>query len=405
MEAPAIGRASPPEGTPQGGTAPAFRPFLRPLLLLTGIFTLNFVSRVVLAPLLPAIERDLSIGHAAAGGLFFFISMGYCVGLLTSGSVSARLTHRRTVALSSVAVGAALCLIALSNGLLGIRGGMTLLGAAAGLYLPSGVATITNLVPTATWGRALAIHELAPNLSFAAAPLLAEALLAWMPWRGCLVAIGLVAMSWGALYLRFGSGGSFPGAPSNWRSLRPLLRQRPFWVLMALFTLALGMSLGVYAMLPLYLVAELEFARPAANSLVAASRLSGLVMLFASGWLADRLGARRTLMLVFSATGALTVLLGVLPAPWVLPVVLLQPTLVVCFFPVGFAALSQLGPQAVAFVVPLAILAGAGGVPAAMGWIATQSGFAAAMVSVGALTLAGVLVARGLPRHAGGGGS
>ena len=392
----------PSEDTPQGNPPTPSRPFLWPLLLLTGIFTLNFVSRVVLAPLLPAIERDLTIGHAAAGGLFFFISLGYCVGLLTSGSVSARLTHRRTVALSSVAVGAALWLVALSDGLFGIRLGMALLGAAAGLYLPSGVATITNLVPKPNWGRALAIHELAPNLSFAAAPLLAEALLAWMPWRSALASLGLVAIVGGALYLRLGSGGNFLGAPSNWRSLRPLLRQRSFWILMILFTLALGMSLGVYAMLPLYLVTELNYARPAANSLVAASRLSGLVMLFASGWLADRLGARRTLMLVFSVTSALTMLLGVLPPPWILPVVLLQPMLAVCFFPVGFAALSQLSPQAVAFVVPLAILAGAGGVPAAMGWIATQSGFATAMVLVGALTLAGALAARGLPPHGAG---
>ena len=393
----------PSEDTPRGNPAPPPRPFLQPLLLLTGVFTLNFVSRVVLAPLLPAIERDLSIGHAAAGGLFFFISLGYCVGLLASGSISARLTHRRTVALSSVAVGGALCLVALSAGLFGIRVGMALLGAAAGLYLPSGIATITNLVPQPNWGRALAIHELAPNVSFFAAPLLAEALLAWMTWRSALASLGLVAIVGGALYLRLGSGGDFPGAPSNWRSLRPLLRQRSFWLLMVLFTLALGMSLGVYAMLPLYLVTEMDYARPAANSLVAASRLSGLVMLFASGWLADRLGARRALMLVFSATGALTILLGVLPPPWVVPAVLLQPMLVVCFFPVGFTALSQLGPQAVAFVVPLAILAGAGGVPAAMGWIASQSGFAAAMVGVGVLTLAGALVARGLPPHGAGG--
>lgn len=382
---------------PRDGPAPPLRPFLRPLLLLTGIFTLNFVSRVILAPLMPAIERDLAIGHAAAGGLFFFISLGYCLGLLTSGSVSARLTHRRTVALSSAAVGGALCLIALSSGLLGIRLGMALLGAAAGLYLPSGVATITRLVPTPNWGRALAIHELAPNLSFAAAPLLAEALLAWMPWRGALAVLGVAACLGGTLYLRFGSGGEFPGAPSSWRSLRPLLRQRSFWVLMVLFTLALGMSLGVYAMLPLYLVTELDYARPAANSLVAASRVSGLAMLFASGWIADRLGARRALVLVFSATGALTVLLGVISPPWALPVVLLQPMLVVCFFPVGFAALSALGPQSVAFVVPLAIVAGGGGVPAAMGWIATQRGFDTAMVAVGVLTLAGALVARGLP--------
>ncbi|MEK7375343.1 MAG: hypothetical protein AABZ85_10015, partial [Thermodesulfobacteriota bacterium] len=45
--------------------------------LLTGIFLLNFLSRVVLAPLLPVIEKELSLGHTAAGAFFMMIALGY----------------------------------------------------------------------------------------------------------------------------------------------------------------------------------------------------------------------------------------------------------------------------------------------------------------------------------------
>ena len=38
---------------------PGFSSYLVPLLLLTTIFFLNFVSRITLAPLLPSIEEDL----------------------------------------------------------------------------------------------------------------------------------------------------------------------------------------------------------------------------------------------------------------------------------------------------------------------------------------------------------
>ena len=47
------------------------------LLLMTGVFYLNFISRIILTPLMPTIERELEIGHAEAGSLFFLISLGY----------------------------------------------------------------------------------------------------------------------------------------------------------------------------------------------------------------------------------------------------------------------------------------------------------------------------------------
>ena len=73
------------------------------LSLLTGIFFLNILLRVVLAPLLPVIEKDLGIGHAVAGGFFMMIALGYATGLFGSGFVSAHLTHRRTIVIAAVA--------------------------------------------------------------------------------------------------------------------------------------------------------------------------------------------------------------------------------------------------------------------------------------------------------------
>jgi NNP family nitrate/nitrite transporter-like MFS transporter len=47
-----------------------------------------------------------------------------------------------------------------------IQCGLVVLGFAAGFYLPSAIATITSLVDKRHWGKAIAIHELAPNLAF-----------------------------------------------------------------------------------------------------------------------------------------------------------------------------------------------------------------------------------------------
>ena len=118
---------------------------LGPLLYLTGIFWLNFMARVVLAPLMPPIEKNLGISHTEAGSLFLFISIGYFSGILGSGFISANLTHRKTIVLSVWVLGIALVGVSLSPGLWAIRAGLCILGIGAGVYLPSGIATITAL--------------------------------------------------------------------------------------------------------------------------------------------------------------------------------------------------------------------------------------------------------------------
>jgi NNP family nitrate/nitrite transporter-like MFS transporter len=361
------------------------------------MFFLNFVGRVVFAPLLPAVVEDLGIPHAQAGGLFLFISAGYCAGLLGSGLVSSRLGHRHTVAASAAGAGAALLGVALAGDLAGIRAGLFALGGAAGLYLPSGIATLTSLVRPTAQGRALAVHEMAPNVGFVTAPLLAEAFLYRLPWRAAPGVLGAIALLAALAFLWRGRGGGFRGEVPSPRTVRLLAREPSFWLLMALFALGIGASMGIYAVLPLYLVAERGLEREWVNALVAVSRLLGLVGAFGAGWASDRLGPVGALRGVFLATGALTVLLGILPGTWVSAAVLLQPLAAVCFFPPAFAALSRLGPPAVrnvavSLTVPVAFLLGGGAVPAAIAWSGGAGSFAAGMVGFGLLALSASLV-------------
>ena len=60
----------------------SFRSHIGPILFLAGIFFLNFLGRIILAPLLPTIEKDLGLGHSEAGSLFLLISLGYFIALL-----------------------------------------------------------------------------------------------------------------------------------------------------------------------------------------------------------------------------------------------------------------------------------------------------------------------------------
>jgi len=371
---------------------------MSPLLFLVGIFFLNFLARIILSPLMPAVEKDLKIGHDQAGSLFLIISLGYCVGLLASGFITSRLCHRKTIFLSSIAVGFGLMIVSVSHNLWAIRSGLIFIGVAAGFYLPSGIATLTELVRPEHWGKAIAIHELAPNLGFVIAPLLAEALLGLFSWRGGLFLTGIGSMTAGMIFIFWGKGGAFPGEAPDSKTLRSLLVEPSFWIMIALFSLGIGASLGVYAMMPLYLVTERGMDRTWANMLVGFSRVLTMGSAILTGWVTDRIGPQKTLMGVFLASGVVTILVGLMPGLWIIPTVFLQAMLATAFFPAGFAALYKIGSGrirnvAVSLTVPFGFLLGGGAIAAGIGIIGEMRSFALGIILFGGLLFVGVFLA------------
>jgi len=382
--------------TPQH--ANGFKAHLFPILFLASIFFLNFLSRIILAPLLPTIEQDLGISHGEAGSLFLLISVGYFVALLASGFVSARILHRRTIVLSAVALGIALYLTAFSRGLFGMRTSLILVGMAAGLYLPSGIASITRLVDARHWGKALSIHEVAPNLAFVAAPLLAEFMLGWISWRSVLIVLGSLTLVLSVAFSRFGRGGDFPGSAPGFGACKTLFRLPAFWIMTVLFMVGISSTMGIYTMLPLFLVTEHGMDRSVANELIGLSRVLSIAMALLAGVVNDRLGSKHTLMIVLFLTGTMTILLGLMPGSWVILLVFLQPLTAVSFFPPAFALLSAVGPSdvrnvSVSLAVPAGFMVGGGVMPLFIGFMGDRGSFAGGIVIVGGLILTGVLLA------------
>lgn len=382
-----------PSGRPRD-----FWPHVGPVLFLAAIFFVNFTARIILAPFLPTIEKELSISHGQAGFFFFLIATGYLTALVSSGFISSRFTHRVTIITSCACVGLALLGIAFAGSLWAMRAGLFALGLAAGLYIPSAIATITALVDSRHWGKAIAVHELAPNLAFLGAPLLAEFFLTWSTWRAALAVLGVVSILLSAVFGRCGRGGEFPGESPASSVFRLLLRTPSFWLMLLLFGLGISSTLGVYAMIPLYLVSERGLERGWTNTILALSRISGPFFGLLGGWVSDRLGPGRTMAGSLLFTGLATLLLGPADASWLVLFVFLQPLLAVWFFPAGFAALSMITPAAarnlaVSFAVPFGFVLGGGVIPTFIGFMGDVGSFAVGFTLTGALILSGGIVA------------
>jgi NNP family nitrate/nitrite transporter-like MFS transporter len=371
-----------------------FFPFpLLPLFLLVGIFYVNFICRVAIAPLLPVIKLDLGLGLTKASSLFLLMASGYCIGLFMSGFVTARLSYRLTILLSAGMMGIAMLSLSQTASLGGIYLSLMTAGLAAGLYLPSGIAIITDLVSKEHWGKALAIHELAPNLGFVTAPLLVEAFLRLCSWRSILALMGSCSILIGLIFLFYGRGGDSKGEAPRLRAMRSLFGQPIFWMMTALFSGAIGASFGAYSMMPLFLVSERGMSRELANTLLGLARGIGFLTLFLSGWITDRAGHKQVIVFLMTITGVLVLLVGVIQHPSLVPwLVILQASSAVCTFPAGFALMSaRLSPSlrnlGVSLIIMIGYFLGAGLCPLGMGYVAELFSFSWSFILLGLFCL------------------
>ena len=375
-----------------------FRARAGTVFFLAALFFLNFISRFIFAPLMPFIEQELAITHAQAGSLFLFMSLGFSAALFGSGFVSSHLNHRRTLVISAIAVGLALVGLGLLRSLSLIRLALFVLGLAAGLHIPSALATITAMVRRQDWGKAMGVHSAAPTLGLVIGPLLVAALISSVSWRALIVSLGGLSLFGGMAFLYFGKCGDFPGDAPRPTALKQIIRLPSFWLIIVLFVMALGGSVGIFTVMPLYLITERGFDKIYANTVLGFAQISGFLAALAGGWFADRVGPKRALAILLGVGGLATISLGVSSDRWLLFILFIQPALTGSFAPAGFSALSRIAPPNLRSVlsslaIPVAFFIGVGLFPALFGYLGQTHSFSLGFVLVGSLMLLGPLFA------------
>jgi len=375
-----------------------FTPVLPALALLTTVFLANFLARTMFGPLLLPISEHLGRSLAASANLFVCLAGGYSISVLCAGFVSQRLGHKGTIVASVIGIGIGLLGLAGSDTFTGFSIWITLMGIGAGLYMPSGVVTITEITPSAYWGQAFSIHELAPNLAFIAAPFISELFMKSLGYAALFRLLGTACLILAAVYALRGPRTVRPGMAPVLGNIKTIVARPAFWIMSLLFVLAVGVEMGIYNLVPAFLVMEKGTTREMANIILGCSRTASLVFLPATGWIIRRIGYRRTLALCLLGTGLTTLLAGYGPLWWSVTMLTLQPIFVVCFFPVGFAVLALVCPKAtgdlsVSLTVTCTSIIGAGLIPAVLAWSGERFSFALSFTLFGAALFAVSLMA------------
>ncbi|MFW5747700.1 MAG: MFS transporter [bacterium] len=363
------------------------------VFILSGVLFTNLFSRAIFSPLLIQLKRDLALSNAQAGRMFLFIYIGFGVSLFLSGMAASRINHRGSITLSLLWIAASLVVLSFLENLAVFFVCLVFLGLGSGLYIASGVAVINRLVRPERLGTALAVHEVGPTLSLILAPLAVELFMNFTGWRGILRITAGINVGMAVVYLLFGKKADFPGRTPNFHNIRDVITQRVFWVVMLLFFLAFCAAHGIYNLLPNYLIEEKGIGTDVVNNFVGTSRISGLASIFLSGLLVDRIGIKRTILLIMVVCGIFTILLGLASGPLLIIAMFLQPILITAYFPAGLAAISHMGhPElrniTVSLVMPVALFSGIGAVPALFGYLGDFHLMYAGVAVLGGLMLA-----------------
>ncbi len=369
---------------------------------ITVLFCINYTDRAILGPLLIHLERDLVLDHTQATGLLLFQSTGFAVSIFLSGFAVAKIPPRRIVALSCLGCG--LVLLAMTR--MDSHGAAKLLficlGLATGLYFTAAMATLSSLVERADWSKTVAIHELAPPLSFIASPLLAQAGVSLGGWQAALGGMGALSLLAGLVFLAWGEGGMQLTDPPSLQGVGEALRAPVFRLFAWLFALGVTAEFAPYSVLPLSLTTEHGLGAAEAGSLLSLSRLASPFAVLCGGWLTPRLGCKRTLQLFLAAE---TLSLLALASPW-LPLVIggmvLQPLAPAFAFAAIFLVLANAfppgrQPMLLSISVPVASYCGTGLIPQLLGACGDHFSFSTGFLALGLLYLLSLPLLRFLP--------
>lgn len=311
------------------------------LFLFWSLWFLNFCSRTILPPILPLIEDDFAISHSLAGGLFLFFQVGNVIAVFSSGFLSLRIGYKRSILTGFLLLMASFFALRFAGTYLLFTFCLFFLGLGAGLYLPSAIPLITAVFEREVWGKAVSFHETAAGFNILFMPILAVFALRFFHWRTLFVFISAACLFSVFLWMGF-SPDPRPQKGKKGR-LSKLIRRKDFWIITTLFTACGVASMGIYNIIPLFLVKERGIPMETANTLFGISRIGGFLGTAMIGFVLDRFSVRKILLFILMATGLSTMAAAVSHNLWLLSAMLLiQATFSIVFFPAGFIAVAKL---------------------------------------------------------------
>lgn len=362
------------------------------LLMFWMLWYLAFSIRTVISPLLPLIQSNLSLSQATAGGLYLFLAGGNTFSVLLAGHIALKIGYKRLLLISFLSLSLLLAAFSHVNSYVTISVLLFFMGVASGLYLPCAIPMLTATFERRHWGKAIGFHETAAGFNLLSIPFFVTLLLVAVEWRTIFPLMAAATLLVTAIFWKM-----TPSPPPERKQSVPtstLLRRTDFWVILTLWVCCAMLSIGVYNIIPLFLVNEKGLLLKQANLAFSVSRIGGFAGQTVIGFFLDRYSTRKILLVLMVASGVFTLAVAITETYWIIiTMLLLQATFCVVFYPVGIVAISKVTqPEERAIftgtIMAISGMLSIGLTPFLMGAIADQWSFQVGFVILGLLALA-----------------
>ena len=290
---------------------------------------------------MPLIEDEFAISHAMAGVLFFCFWAGNTISVFYAGFMSLKIGYKRSILLSFYGMTITFILLWFASSYMLFAVFVFLLGLASGLYLPCGIPLITAVFSRDNWGKAISCHETAAGFSMLTVPFFVTFIISIMNWKSVFLIMSGACL---IIAVLFHNASPDPRPEKGEKAdMWNIVHRKDFWIMTALWCSCAIASMGIYNIVPLYLVKERGIQIEAANTIFGISRIGGFIAMISVGFIIDRFNLKKLLLVLILATGISTMAVAVVKIPWLLSVALfLQATVCVVFFPAGLVAISRL---------------------------------------------------------------
>jgi NNP family nitrate/nitrite transporter-like MFS transporter len=246
---------------------------------------LNFTTRSIFSPVLPIVEDEFGITHARATSIFLFSSLGYAPTVFFSSVYARVLGHRKVIVISLLILGLASLAVPFVRVFNLFYAVAFVIGFAGGMYIPSVIPLLTEYYEERNWGKVIAVHDSAGQVSIAATPFVALLILMFFPWRAIFAVLGIGLWCSAALFYLMSTEVHVAGSH---RYFQPgLLKNKPLWAIGIAWMCMAGSTMGTYHVVPLYLTKELGMSVGTANAVFGMSRIGGAIVGISSvpeGW-------------------------------------------------------------------------------------------------------------------------
>ena len=285
----------------------------------------------LLIPLLPLIRTDFGLSYLQSGLLLSAYNITSGLSQFLGGSLGYRVRLQVIATVGLGGVGLTTLAAGLSEAYYPLLGLLIVMGIFSGGYHPASNSMLSTFFDTGKRGKVVGFHMLGGTLGLAIAPIVGGLIADKLNWHFAFVILSFPAILASSLVFsvlkNFGRreqastvGAESHTSPRNDSTAQATKRQtgigqvwRPVIAVVSLTLLSQVLTQAAIAFIPMYFVDKEKIAAVTAAMFVGILRVGGIPGGLFGGWLTDRYGGRKAVVMALVATGPMLYLITTLP--------------------------------------------------------------------------------------------